>query len=314
MTTNPVEPDGARADTKLPITAIVMTLNEERNLEACLQSVVPFIEKVFVVDCGSTDGTRDIAARFGCTMIQHEWVNYGAQFQWALNTLPIATEWVLRLDADERWLPEGFRKLAAVMSDQAVSGIEVRMKIMFMGRWMRHGGLYPNNFLRVFRHKRASIEQRWMDEHVRVDGRTVNTDIDVIEANYDRQQNLGLWTTKHNSYSTREAADALIATHRLGKVDSIANVKGGKTERKRWVKDRLYMRMPLFARASLYFTYRYFIRLGFLDGVPGLVFHVLQGFWYRFLVDAKVYQVEREARRRGTTIAAIMRDTYGIDL
>lgn len=299
---------------RLPITAIVLTLNEERNLPACLESAGPHIQEIFIVDCGSRDKTREIAELRGCRFFEHEWKNYGAQFQWALENLPIATDWVLRLDADERWSPEGFARLEPLLRHSDLSGIEVRMRIMFMGRWMRHGGLYPNNFLRVFRRKGASIEQRWMDEHIRVDGRTITTDIDVIESNYDRQQNLGLWTSKHNAYSTREAADAIIASHALRKLDTVANLGGGKTQRKRWIKEKVYARIPRFVRPFLYFFYRYFIRFGFLDGKEGLIFNVLQGFWYRFLVDAKIDQLEREAKRLGRPIQEVMRDTYGIEL
>jgi glycosyltransferase involved in cell wall biosynthesis len=298
----------------LPVTAIVLTLNEERNLRACLESVAPFVERILVVDSGSRDGTREIAEHFGCGFHEHEWKNYATQFQWALDNLPIASEWVLRLDADERWRPEGFAELAAIIRQPDVAGVYVRMQIFFMSRWMKHGGVYPNDFLRVFRRSGAFIEQRWMDEHIRVAGRAVSSRIDVIEANYDRQSNLGLWIAKHNSYSTREAADVITEKYGVRALDSVAALGQGKTERKRWVKERIYYRLPLFVRPFLYFFYRYVLRMGFLDGIPGFVFSVLQGFWYRFVVDAKVYQLEREAQRNGKPIADVVRETYGIDL
>jgi glycosyltransferase involved in cell wall biosynthesis len=303
--------EGQRGE-RLPITAIVLTLNEERNLPACLDSVVGHLNQVFILDCGSTDATRKIAEERGCRFFSHPWRNYGDQFQWALENLPISTDWVMRLDADERWLPESFPVLADSISTPDVAGVEVRMRIMFLGRWLKHGGLYPNRFLRVFRKQGASIEQRWMDEHIRVAGKVLPASIDVIEENYDRQRNLGLWTTKHNSYSTREAVDTIILTHGLRPMDSVASLSSGPTARKRWLKERVYARMPLFVRPFGYFLYRYFLRLGFLDGIPGFLFSVLQAFWYRFLVDAKVYQLESEARRLGRPIAEVIRDTYGI--
>jgi glycosyltransferase involved in cell wall biosynthesis len=290
----------------------VLTHNERRNLPACLASVEEHVAAIHVVDSFSSDETLDIARAHGCAVVQRRWLNYADQFQWALDHLPIDTEWVLRLDADERWTPEGFAELAGCLSDPGVDGINVRMKIFFMGRWMRHGALYPNDFLRVFRRGRAAIEQRWMDEHVRVAGRTVTTTIDVVESNYDRQENLGLWTTKHNGYSTREAVDFLVLAHGLAKLDSVADLRGGRTARKRWLKERVYLKMPLFLRPFLYFAYRYFLKLGFLDGVPGFVFHVLQGFWYRFLVDAKIYQLELQARRTGRSVREVIQETYGI--
>lgn len=299
---------------RLNITAVVMTLNEERNLRECLESVVPYVRSTFVVDCGSSDGTEAIARAFGCSWVHHAFKNHADQFQWALDKLPFTTEWVVRVDADERWTADGFAALAPVLVRSEVGGVNVRMRIMFMGRWLKHGGLYPNNFLRVFRRAGASIERRWMDEHIRVDGLVVSPGIDVVEANYDRQHNIGLWTTKHNFYSTREAIDFLIIAHRLRPHDTIADLVGGRTARKRWFKENVYLRTPLFARPFLYFIYRYVLRLGFLDGVPGFIFAVLQAFWYRFLVDTKIFQLEREAQSSRRSLPEVVKDGYGIDI
>ncbi len=136
-----------------------------------------------------------------------------------------------------------------------------KLKIFFMGKWIRHGGFYPNYFLRVYKKTKGSMEDRWMDEHIRVDGETIVSGIDVIEANYDRQKNITLWTTKHNSYSTREAIESIINRHGLAKVDTVADLFGTKTERKRWLKERVYYRIPLFVRPFFYFSYRYIINL-----------------------------------------------------
>lgn len=297
----------------LPITAIVLTKDERRNLPACLESVAGHVARIVIVDCFSTDDTVEIAKRYGAHVYQRPWKNYADQFQWALDHAEIETEWVLRLDADERWSDEGFRLLGEALRDPDVHGVNVRMRIHFMGRFLRHGGLYPNLFLRVFRRAGARIEQRWMDEHMTVPGKVVSPPIDVIEANYDRQENIGLWTTKHNAYSTREAVDSLIRRWRLRELDTVGSLHGDSTHRRRWMKEHVYARVPLFMRPFLYFGYRYFLRLGFLDGVPGFVFHVLQAFWYRFLVDVKVYQLESLARASGRPIEEVIRDSYGIE-
>jgi glycosyltransferase involved in cell wall biosynthesis len=296
----------------LPITAIVMTYNEERNLRACLESVRPWVEDIFVVDSFSTDRTLAMAAEYGCVVEKHPFRNQAEQFQWALDTLRLRTEWVLRLDADERWTAEGFRELRTVIADPRISAVSVRRRIMFMGRWMKHGGLYASEFVRVFRRGHASVERRWMDEHLHVSGKIASSNIDVIEANYDRQENVALWTTKHNDYSTREAIDMLLRAEDPASVDSIADIRGDKTARKRWLKENVYGRAPLFVRPIAYFVYRYFFKLGFLDGVPGLIFNVLQGFWYRFLVDVKVYQLQRHAASTAKSIKEVIADTYGV--
>jgi glycosyltransferase involved in cell wall biosynthesis len=296
-----------------PITAIVLTYNEQRNLPACLASLRGYVQSIVVVDSYSTDRTEEIARAHGAMFVQHTFTNQATQFEWALKNVEIPTSWVMRVDADERWTDEGFAQLAPLLADPDVAGVNVRMRIFFMGRFLRRGGLYPNLFLRVFRRDGARIEQRWMDEHITVPGTVVSPPIDVIEANYDRQENIGLWTTKHNAYSTREAVDTLIRRWRLRELDSVGSLRGDSTHRRRWLKEHVYARVPLFVRPFLYFAYRYFFRLGLLDVVPGFVFHVLQGFWYRFLVDVKVYQLESLARASGRPIQEVIKDSYGIE-
>lgn len=291
-----------------------MTFNEERNLPECLASVAEHVDQLIIVDCFSNDATVAIAREHTEFVFQNAWVNHSKQFQWALANTPIRNEWVLRLDADERWTKAGFEALGDILEHDRADGVHVRMKIYFMDRWMRFGGFYPNQFLRVFKRSKGTIEDRWMDEHIRVNGRTLTTSIDVIEANYDRQRSLVLWTDKHNGYSTREAVQFLVQKHKLGSVDTIARFFGNKTERKRWLKEKLYFRFPLFVRPFFYFVYRYVFQLGFLDGRAGFIFHTLHAFWYRFLVDAKICQIETNARRDGASIADTVKRYYGIEL
>jgi hypothetical protein len=150
-----------------------------------------------------------------------------------------------------------------------------------------------------------------MDEHIKINGATKISKIDVIESNYDRQQNITLWTAKHNNYSTREAIELLIQKHKLREMDTVANIFGNKIERKRWLKENLYFRFPLFIRPFFYFTYRYLIKLGFMDGKEGAIFHLLHAFWYRFLVDTKVYQIERIAKNENKPILTVVNEHYG---
>ena len=299
---------------RLPITAIVMTYNEERNLDACLASLVDHVDEIIVVDSESTDRTEAIARRYTDRFIAQPFVNYSDQFNWGLAVGKPRNEWIARVDADERWTPEGFAELAPLVADPDVHGIYVRMKIYFMHRWIRWGGNYPNLFLRVYRLDRGEIEKRWMDEHIRVDGNVHTSKIDVIEANYDRQDNIGLWTKKHNSYSTREAVENLIQRHRIREMDSVADLRGTKVQRKRWLKEHLYVGFPLFLRPFVYYLYRYIFQLGFLDGKEGFIYHYLHAFWYRFLVDTKVYQLERHMRKNKLSAPQVIREHYGIDI
>ncbi|MEO0183439.1 MAG: glycosyltransferase family 2 protein, partial [candidate division WOR-3 bacterium] len=112
----------------------------------------------------------------------------------------------------------------------------------------------------------------------------------------------------HNNYSTREAVEYLMQKYSIQKIDTVADIKGSKTEKKRWLKERIYNRLPLFLRAFLYYIYRYVLKLGFLDGKEGLIFHFLQGFWYRFLVDAKIYEIEKRARVENRPVQEIIEE------
>jgi hypothetical protein len=145
----------------------------------------------------------------------------------------------------------------------------------------------------VWRSGKGRCEQRWMDEHVLVDGNVSHIDADICDYNLN---SIGWWTNKHNAYAVREAIDLLRIKHQPSTVSATAELNR-QARTKRWLKERVYANLPLGARAISYFFLRYFIRLGFLDGWRGLAFHLLQGLWYRFLVDVNVYQIEEMMRR-----------------
>jgi glycosyltransferase involved in cell wall biosynthesis len=286
------------------VTTIILTYNEQQHIRRCIDSVMPFCERVVVVDCQSTDSTREIAESLGASVIVHPWEgNQAQQMNWALSHVPITTPWVLRLDADEYVTAKLANEITHCLAGipPVVSGIYFRRRVLFMGRWIRFGGYYPTILLRMWRHGKGVFEPRWMDEHFKLsEGSTLLFHHDIVD---DNLNSLTWWIAKHNGYASREAFQTLSAKHHLQQQEEIpSRLLGSQEERKRWLKAR-YGRLPLFLRPVLYFLYRYFLRLGFLDGKEGLVWHLLQGLWYRFLVDAKVYQVEKWARRQNVTIA-----------
>jgi glycosyltransferase involved in cell wall biosynthesis len=279
----------------MSITAIILTYNEAIHLERAIRSIQPFARQILVVDSGSTDGTAEIAQRLGAEVHTHAFVNQARQFQWALDSLDIRGEWVLRLDADEIIEPD----LAQAIADRLpqlpadVVGVKLKRKHIFMGRWVRHGGRYPLVMLRLWRHGHGRVEDRWMDEHVVVwGGRTVTFDGGFADHNLN---DLSYFTDKHNKYATREAIEVLNQRLGLFARDEALNAHSASFQAsfKRRVKERLYNRIPFTVSAPLYFLWRYVIQLGFLDGRSGLVYHFLQGGWYRFLVGAKVMELER---------------------
>lgn len=277
------------------LSVVILTLNEEQNLPLCLQSLAEISAQVFVVDSGSKDHTREIAAAAGCTVFEHPFQGYAQQFNWALDNLPISTPFIMRLDADERLTPELAQEIISLLPtlEERVGGLMLKRRVYFWGRFIRHGGYYPTWLLRVWRRGQARCEERWMDEHIVLShGDILTLRNDIIDENH---KGLTFWTDKHNRYADREVLDLQALARGEGE-----EIPAGQAGRRRWAKQSLYAKSPLFLRAFLYWLYRYVVRLGFLDGVPGLVFHFLQGFWYRFLVDAKLY----EAKRREKTHAA----------
>lgn len=298
----------------LKITAIILTYNEERNLKACLASIKDYVDDIIIVDSYSKDNTLEIAKKYSHKIYQNNFINQAKQFNWALANCNIKNEWVLRIDADERWTAKGFAELEKIIRNNEADGVYVKMKIYFMEKWIRHGSFYPNYFLRVFKKSKGKMEDRWMDEHISVDGKTIISDIDVLEMNYDRQENISIWIEKHNRYSTREAIEFLIYKNQLKEITSIADVFGEKTAKKRWIKEKIYFKLPLFIRPFLYYLFRYIFHFGFLDRKEGMIFHFLQGFWYRFLVDVKIYQIQSLSKKQNKTIQELFKEHYGIDI
>lgn len=283
------------------VVAIVLTFNESLHLARCLSSLKDVASEVVVVDCFSTDDTLEIARTHGARVLQHEWVNYATQFNWGLTQLDANTAWVLRLDADEylnsELIAEIQSRLPTVGAE--IEGVYCSRRMTFQGRLIRHGGVFPIQVLRLFRYGRGECENRWMDEHIKVAGPTVDFAGEIID---DNLNSLTWWTEKHNRYASREAVDLLNLEYGFMPHDSIADLKAGsQAGMKRWLKERVYASLPGGFRAFAYFCYRYLIRLGFLDGQAGTAFHVLQGFWYRYLVDAKVAEVKRYMRASGVT-------------
>ncbi len=280
------------------ITVIILTFNEEIHIERCIQSVWGIAQHIFVVDSFSTDKTVGIAESLGAKVFQHEFVNYAKQFQWALDTLPIKTEWVMRLDADEYPTLELIEELKEKLPqlDSSVVGINLKRRHIFWNRWMKHGTRYPLVLLRLWRTGKARIEQRWMDEHiVLTEGTSITCQHDFCDHNLN---DISWWTDKHNRYATRETIDILNRKYNLSIADDamLNDMTVSQAAFKRWIKERIYNFLPVFSGPLLYFLYRYFIRLGFFDGTEGLVYHFLQGFWYRFLVEAKVMELDREIK------------------
>jgi len=283
----------------LPLTVIVLTRDEALNLDSCLESVAGLGARIFVVDSGSADATLEIAVRQGATCVTHSFETHARQWQWALASLPIATEWVLALDADQRVTPRLGQAMtraltAGATSGRSPSGYYLRRRQIFRGRWIRHGGYYPKHLLRLFRRGEAWVDVRdLVDHHFLVKGLVETLDGDLIEDNR-KEADIAVWVAKHVRYAALQARQEFEAGRQAPAEGPRASLLGSPDERTRRLK-AIWARLPLYVRPSLYFFYRYVLRLGFLDGREGFVFHAMQAFWYRLLVDVHLDDLRRRA-------------------
>ena len=279
------------------LTAIVLTRNEEKNLPDCLSSLRGFAARVVVVDSGSTDRTVDIAREYGADVFTHPFCGYAHQFNWGLDNAGIDTEWVLRIDADERMTEAVKAECAPILEakrESGVGGITMEANFYMLGRRLRFGGAKKRKLM-IFRNGWGRIEQRYMDEHtILSEGRDVR-----IRARFDHYdfKSVGHFASKLVWYSGREVMDVLGAQ---GEED----LQNAGIRRTRKLKTGLYYRLPRFFRVLCIFLFRYIVQLGFLDGVPGLIYHFMYSFMYRFLVDAKLYEAQKTGKY-DTTITAL---------
>lgn len=280
------------------ISVIILTHNEEKHIARCIKSAKKYSNNIYVIDSYSSDKTAEISKSLNVSVLQNKFINYAKQFSWALNKINFTTEWILRLDADEYLeddlIVEIKNKLPKI--DDEVVGINFKRKHIFMNKWIKYGGRYPLILLRLWRKNLGKIEDRWMDEHIIINkGKTITFKNCFCDHNL---KNLSFFINKHDWYANREAVDIL-----LSELNKKKNVKLNSKNTsfhaslKRYVKENIYNNLPIGVRPFSYFVYRYFILLGFLDGKEGLIYHFLQGFWYRFLVDSKLVEFRKELKK-----------------
>ena len=286
---------------KLPISAIVLTYNEEKKIDACLKSLSNFAEDIFVVDSFSSDRTTEIVRQYTSKIFQHEFEDYGKQRNWALKNLPIKTEWILNLDADHRITHGLTQELENIFSSNEqikYNGFLIPRKTVFMEKWIKHGGHYPVYHAVLFKRDGGVCEETLYDQHFIVNGelKILKNDIEDIVT-----ESISSFISRHKKWALLEATSQILREKNKNIDGRIkGNLFGNELEKRRYYKG-LYMKLPLFIRPLLYFMYRYFLKAGFLDGIQGLIFHFLQGFWFRFLVDIKIFEIKGKILRKEKT-------------
>ena len=296
------------------ISVIILTFNEEKHIARCIKSLSTFTDKVFIVDSGSTDKTVEIAKGLGAEVIVNQWVNYATQFNFGIENNPFKTKWLMRMDSDEYVLPELSdeinQKLAFTLEE--FSGMYIKRRVIFFEKWIKHGAFYPMWLMRIWRNGHGICEESWMDEHIKLfQGNVIHLEKDLVDHNLN---NITWWTQKHNLYTIREVIDILNIKYNFRDFVAVEpKLFGTQEERKRYLKVK-YASVPLFTRPIFYFIYRYFLRLGFIDGKQGLMWHFLQGFWYRFLIDVKIYEIYQRVGRDKQDIINFFKTEYDKDL
>jgi len=280
------------------LTAIILTYNESIHIERCIKSLQTVCSRICIVDSFSSDNTCDIARSLGAEVYQNKWENnYAKQMNWGFKNCNITTPWLIRMDADEYLLPELQNEIKNKLPTIPVTigGIELTRRVYFKGIWLKHGGFYPLHLLRIFRPEWSHCEQRLMDEHIVLSqGNVMRFESDLVDENLN---SMHWWVTKHNNYARREAADLLNHKYHFFDQEKMnQSVSIGQASRKRFLKEKIYSKLPLGVRPLLYFMFRFFAQFGFIDGPKGWLFHFMQGFWYRLLVDINVWEFEKETK------------------
>lgn len=274
----------------MSVSVLILTLNEEKNLPGCLETIA-WCDDVVVLDSHSTDRTEEIARAAGARFVQRRFDNYSAHRNWARENIEFKYRWVFSLDADERFTPqlaEEVQRVADVASDD-MAAYRLRYKNFLFGMWLRRATFYPTWLIRLFRPDRISYEARLVNSHPAVDGK-IGSLTHHFE-HYSFNNGFGEWFDKHNRYSTMEARECLNALAERS-VDWCGLVARDPLRRRRALKE-LSFRLP--GRAWLKFAYMYFLRRGFLDGHAGLTYCALQAV-YEYMICLKIKELQRRAR------------------
>lgn len=270
----------------MDMTVIILTKNEEANIERCINSVKGFVKRIIVVDSGSTDATLDKAEKLGAEIFEHlPFENHGKQFNWALDNTQIDTKWIFRLDADEVVTSEliaEMEKSCDMHCNDDINAFEMRFKVYFLGRFLKHGGAYPFCKINIFKKDLARFNERPLGDNVELlEGSYIQLKNDCLHYDF---KNLSTFIKKHDWY-----ADLEVESYIKSLDEQKVNISRAANLRKR-MRSSFYYKLPKYFRAKLYYWFIFYLRLGFLDGEAGRVYAFIQAYFFRFVVDAKIFE------------------------
>lgn len=272
----------------MSVSVIVTTLDEELHVERVIRSAAE-LGPVYVIDAGSADSTRELAAAAGAHVVEHAWPGYAEQKNWALDNLPLETEWVLFLDADEYMTPELVAEIAVAVRDPLFDGYYLPEMNVFMGRPLEHAWWYPAYQLRLFRRGRGRFEQRAVHESVVVTG---PVGFLTERLYHESLKGMDAFIRRHLAYAAFEAQEILSVERRGWGDQRRGRLLGTWPERRRFLKVRVWYRMPF--RPAVRFVWIYGVKRGFLDGRAGLVYASLLSM-YEIMINAKLVELRAES-------------------
>ena len=290
-----VEARAARAvGARLPVSVIIAARNEAHNLPRCLEALRDLGE-IYVIDSQSGDATPEIARSFGAKVVQFHYPGgWPKKRQWAMETLPLAFDWILLLDADESLTPELTEEIRQATRNPDITGYYVALRMHFLGRVLRYGdasfwklALFrrgKGRFECRLKQQDASMADMEVHEHVVVEGATAQLKNPVIHHNVE---SLSRYIQKHDEYSNWEAR--VLLQGEKNSAELLPALFGTQAQRRRWLKKKLYA-VP--GSPVLLFLYRYFLRLGFLDGTAGLIYCGFQAV-QMFHTKSKIYELRK---------------------
>lgn len=290
------------------LTVVILTYNEEKHIERCILSIKDFVKKIIVIDSNSNDKTLEICKKYNVEVFQKKFINLADKLNWALENAKIDTHWILRLDADEILEKSSAGMILEKISNlpEDVGGLTVNLHLIFLGKRINFGGVYPQNKIRIWKNGSGKSNNAWQDEHIIIKGKILNSKLNIIDENLN---NIDYWIDKHNDYSTREAISFFLSKKNNFK---LSNNTGRLTILNKFFKFKIYYNLPIIIRSFLFFVYRYIFRLGFLNGWQGLTYHFLQGFWFRFLVDVKVKEIKKKMITENKTFDEVIKSEYNL--
>ena len=268
-----------------PISVIIPTKDEERNIADCIKSV-SWCGEIIVYDSISSDHTIEIAQRLGANIVQRSFDNFATHKNWALDNIPFKHEWILLIDADERVTSELRKEINIAREKNNFEVYYIPRKNLFRGKWIRHGGWFPDYQLRFFRRGSARYEERIVHEHMVIEGQAGYLQQPLIHHDF---KGLERYFERHNTYSSMEAVEAFnILNKTKNSVQIDKGLQKARSWRRRGLKEFAYRFLP--CRALVKFLWMYVFKCGFLDGRMGFRYCLLHAF-YEYQVSLKLEEL-----------------------